>query len=113
MMKGKPDAVAQERSRKLDPKKDGVFKALQVKIHTATVVVDETHNFLIFDRITLAKTTAKAMQATEVKRHNDVPWKAGKTGDECVVERIVRHPDDKKGFKYLVRWHGYSPTNDT
>lgn len=53
------------------------------------------------------------MRATKLNRHDDVPQEAGKTGDECVVERIVGHRDDYEETKYLVQQYGHSPAEDT
>lgn len=57
---------------------------------TVTVDVNEIHNVVSTDCIKLVKIAVEAVQVTEAKRHDDVPLKAVGTGDEYVVERIVR-----------------------
>lgn len=71
-----------------------------------------TQNAVSIDRINLDSTAEKAMQATKVERHDDVPLEARNTRDEYVVVRIVRHKHDHEETKYFVRWYSYKPIND-
>lgn len=68
----KPDAVTQESSRKLVPKKTELSRVHQVRRHTATADVNGTQNVVSTDRITLARVAKEAMRATEVEHHYDV-----------------------------------------
>lgn len=67
------DAVTQDPSRKLVSRKDGPFRSHQLRNRTATLDVNGIHNVVSIDRIKFSKTTKEAMQATGVKRHDDVP----------------------------------------
>lgn len=44
-------------------------------MHTATVDVNQAHNVVFFDGITLAEAAEKAVRVTEVKPHGDLYWK--------------------------------------
>lgn len=90
-MKGNPDAGTQKPLTTLIETKDGPTRVLHVKNHTITVNINGIHNVMSIYRITLLKTAGEAMQATEVKRRDDIQLKAGSTGDENIVEQIVRH----------------------
>lgn len=59
--KHKPNTATQHLSRKLVPKKDGLFTVLQEKNRTVTVDVHDVHNTMSTGIITL---TEKAMEAT-------------------------------------------------
>lgn len=80
-----------------------LFRVHQERKHTVTVDVNETHSFLSIDRITMANTATEARQATEVKRHEEVPVVAGNTGDAYVMERINCHKNDHDGSENLAR----------
>lgn len=111
--KEKNDAATQDPSGKLTPKKTGPVKVLQVRNHTATVNVKEIHNVISIDRITLEKISYKVVQATDFKRHNDVPRKSGDTEDEYVVGHICWYQDNYQETTYLVRKYCYSTADDT
>lgn len=61
----------------------------------------------------LARTAKEAMQATDVKRHDDVPLQVDRTGDEYAAESIVHYKKDHEGARYLIRWYSYRPADDT
>lgn len=67
-----------------------------------TVEVNVTHNVMSINYITLAEKAEEAMQAAEVKPHNDMPFEADNTGDNYVVKRILRHKDDHDETKHLL-----------
>lgn len=102
-MRGETNTATQDPSRKLIPKKVGLFWVIQLLNHTVTVGVIDIHNVVSIDRITLAKRAEDAMQATVVERHDNMPLEADNTGDGHVVERTVRHKDDQERTNYLVR----------
>lgn len=84
-MKEKTDVVAQDPSMNLVPRKDGPFRVLQVGNHMVTVNVNGIRIVISINRTTLARTAKKAMQATEVERHDEVPLEACNTNDEYVA----------------------------
>lgn len=112
-MKGRTDAVTQDSSRRLVLRKDEPIRVLQLRNHTVTVDVYDIHNVVSIDRITLAKTAEEAMQATGVESYDHVQLEGGNTGDGYVVKRNVRHRDDHKESKYLLRRYDNRPADDT
>lgn len=105
--------VTQGSSRKLDPKKDWVFRLHIGRNHTVTVDVKATYNFVSIYDTTLSKTSGESRPVKEVKCHDAIPSGADNAQDKYVGERTVRHEDDIEETKYLIRLYGYSPAEDT
>lgn len=80
--------------RSLVPRNDGPFAVVQMRSLANTVIISRIHNVVSIDRIRLAKTPEKALQAPEVKHREEVPLVAGNTGEGHLLIRISRHKDD-------------------
>lgn len=66
------DTDTQDLTRKLISKKNGLFRALQVRNNTVTVDVIGIHNVVFIGRTTLDKTAKKAMSAAKKECHVDL-----------------------------------------
>lgn len=86
-MKWNTNTVTEEPAKELISVKDGPHRVLWERTHIAIVDVNEIHNVVSIDRITLARTKWEAIQATgtEVDLHDDAQWKAGGTRNEFAV----------------------------
>lgn len=82
--------------------KNRLFRIFRVRNDTGIVEVDGSHNVVSINRITLAKTAEKAMQATKIEHHNYVLSKCSDTKQGFAMVRIVCHNDDKGKTKNLV-----------
>lgn len=64
------------------PRKDGLSRTLRVGNRTVSFDLNGFHNVVPIDRTTLPRTAKEFIPATEVKLHDDIPYKAAITRDE-------------------------------
>lgn len=61
----------------------------------------------------MTKTAKKAMQNTDGKHQDFVQLEADSTRNKYFVEHTVRHRDGSDGTECLVRWYGYTSSDNT
>lgn len=121
LKKGRTETDTQDLSRKLVPKKDVPFRVQEVRNHKVAVDVKGIHNVVLIDRVISARAAEKPIPAAEEKslveekeRQENVQLnKVNTSHEEYVVKCVINYAVDDEGTKYLVRWYGYRPADDT
>ena len=96
---------------KLLPKTEGPFRVRAVTDSTVFIDQDEVSNRVSTDRVT--KMPRGPRDTVTPAPNTDTEQEAEAPRTEYVLDRLVGHRESPSGIQYLVRWYGYSPTDDT
>lgn len=117
------EMLAWKPHNKLQSRTTGPFRVVSEQKDTIAIDEEGIPNRVSIDRITHAPLTATQLQQSVTSARpdldvtgNDTPKAARPTDtnkDEYVVDRIVRHIGKGDTLRYVVRWYGYGPQDDT
>lgn len=75
--------------------------------------IDGIHNVVSLHRVSRAKTTEEVTPAAALERREDKLSEDENAQNEYVVYDNIRNKMNNGKNRYLVRWYGYSPSDDT